>query len=407
MTANDQSKRGISFSVNFKLSALSALMLLSGLAHAQSSVTLYGIADAGLAYTSNAGGKHQYVMTSGGENGDRWGLKGIEDLGAGLKAIFTLEAGYNIGTGTIGQNGTEFGRQAFVGLSSDRYGTVTLGRQITDLSWFVGPLIAGGNWAAGGYGYGAHVGDVDNLDGSYKINNAVKYQSINFNGLSFGGLYSFGGIAGNFTQKQVYDFDVAYTNGPLSSAIAYEVAKNPNYSYFGDKANDSPTANNISSPTIAGYASAGSKATLAAGVAYALGQATLGFEYSNVRFSNLGATAVTGLNAAEASYRGTATFNVGEASLKYNVTPSLLLATAYSYTHDGGAAGRSSAHYNQVDLGAIYSLSKRTSLYLIGVYQAASGTSSTGAKAVAAIYGATPSASNRQTVVTTGILHKF
>jgi len=53
-------------------------------------------------------------MSSGNEYGDRWGLKGIEDLGAGLQAIFTLEAGYAIANGAIGENGSEFGRQAFV-----------------------------------------------------------------------------------------------------------------------------------------------------------------------------------------------------------------------------------------------------------------------------------------------------
>jgi len=80
---------------------------------------------------------------------------------------------------------------------------------------------------------------------------------------------------------------------------------------------------------------------------------------------------------------------------------------AYTYTHDSGASGSSGAHYNQFDLGALYALSKRTSLYLIGVYQTASGKNSTGANAVAAINFATPSASNRQLVATAGIVQKF
>ena len=67
-------------------------------AHAQSSVTLYGLIDAGLTYTNNQGGSHNSKTTSGAVNGSRWGLRGSEDLGGGLKAIFTLENGFNIAT---------------------------------------------------------------------------------------------------------------------------------------------------------------------------------------------------------------------------------------------------------------------------------------------------------------------
>ena len=76
---------------------------ISASTYAQSSVTLYGIADGGFTYTSNAAGKHLYAFTSGNVSADRWGLKDIEDLGAGLQAIFTIEAGFNIGNGTITQ----------------------------------------------------------------------------------------------------------------------------------------------------------------------------------------------------------------------------------------------------------------------------------------------------------------
>ena len=98
-------------------------------AHAQSSVTLYGLIDAGITYTNNQQGHSNWKATSGSVNGSRWGLRGSEDLGGGLKAIFTLENGFSIMNGTNGQGGREFGRQAFVGLSSDQFGAVTLGRQ--------------------------------------------------------------------------------------------------------------------------------------------------------------------------------------------------------------------------------------------------------------------------------------
>ena len=98
-------------------------------AHAQSSVTLYGLIDAGITYTNNQHGHSNWQETSGSVNGSRWGLRGSEDLGGGLKAIFTLENGFSIANGTLGQKGREFGRQAFVGLASDQFGAVTLGRQ--------------------------------------------------------------------------------------------------------------------------------------------------------------------------------------------------------------------------------------------------------------------------------------
>src|SRR5471030_1989290 len=89
-------------------------------AQAQSSVTLYGLIDAGITYTNNQHDHSNWQMTSGQVNGSRFGLRGSEDLGGGLKAIFTLENGFNIDNGKLGQNGLEFGRQAFVGLSSDQ-----------------------------------------------------------------------------------------------------------------------------------------------------------------------------------------------------------------------------------------------------------------------------------------------
>src|SRR5471032_3461610 len=113
------------------LSATTLALTLAGIqAHAQNSVTLYGIIDTGFTYTHNSGGSaSQFGLSSGNESGSRWGLKGSEDLGGGLKTIFQLENGFNSTTGKLGQGGREFGRQAFAGLSGTNWGTVTLGRQ--------------------------------------------------------------------------------------------------------------------------------------------------------------------------------------------------------------------------------------------------------------------------------------
>ncbi|RAF76601.1 porin, partial [Burkholderia multivorans] len=87
----------------------------------------------------------------------------------GLKAIFTLENGFDVNSGRLGQGSLMFGRQAYVGLSSP-YGTVTLGRQYDSVVDFVGPLEAGDQW--GGY-IAAHPGDLDNFNNAYRVNNAI------------------------------------------------------------------------------------------------------------------------------------------------------------------------------------------------------------------------------------------
>lgn len=78
-----------------------ALSAIASAVSAQSSVTLYGIADAALYRTSNTAGGTQTQLASGMMDGSRWGLKGSEDLGGGLRAIFTLENRFEIDTGSV------------------------------------------------------------------------------------------------------------------------------------------------------------------------------------------------------------------------------------------------------------------------------------------------------------------
>ena len=130
--------------------AVLPLMLLSSSAFAQSSVTLYGVIDEGIDYTSNSGGKRAFDLQSGYVQGSRWGLKGTEDLGGGLKAVFQLENGFDVSSGKLGQGGRMFGRQAYVGLQSDQFGTVTFGRQYDSVVDFVAQMTAAGNWSTDG-----------------------------------------------------------------------------------------------------------------------------------------------------------------------------------------------------------------------------------------------------------------
>ncbi|CAH0447293.1 hypothetical protein LMG10661_03359 [Ralstonia syzygii subsp. syzygii] len=110
--------------------ALVVRALASGAAGAQS-VTLYGLVDTGIEYVSHANSSGNGLVRMPSITGtlpSRWGLRGAEDLGGGIQAVFTLESGFNTDTGTSGQGGRLFGRQAWVGLAGG-YGTLTLGRQ--------------------------------------------------------------------------------------------------------------------------------------------------------------------------------------------------------------------------------------------------------------------------------------
>lgn len=409
----------------FKSATCAACALGTASVFGQSSVTLYGLIDAGLNYTTNVQtgrsggaliGHSQYSFqdgVSGGQNGSRWGLLGSEDLGGGLSAIFRLESGFAINTGALGQGGAGVGRQAYVGLKSNA-GTVTLGRQYDSVATTVGPFSAAAQW--GGY-MSSHAGDVDNLLNTRRINNAIKYSSPDYHGLSVTGLYSFGGVPGSVGRNQVWSAGVGYANGHLSAGAAYLNARTPNFGFYGTNpsAGTTLTSNNIgssgsattaeSNPIYAGYASASTVQIAAAGAAYQFGAATLGATYSNTQFRGLGNTSASGPNPL--GYRGNATFNSAEANLKYQVTPSFLLGVAYSYTRNSGADERSGATYQQGSMGADYFLSKRTDVYAIVVYQHVAGTDSLNQPAVAYITGQTPSANNHQTAARLGKRHRF
>src|SRR5258706_15001320 len=68
---------------------------------------------------------------------------------------------------------------------------------------------------------GTHPGDFDNLNSTFRVNNAVKYQSPKFYGLQVSSMFAPGGVAGNFVSGRVYTLGLKYVNGPLSAALAY------------------------------------------------------------------------------------------------------------------------------------------------------------------------------------------
>ncbi|MFL9931233.1 porin [Paraburkholderia sp. RL18-103-BIB-C] len=385
------------------LLALAALGAFAGAAHAQSSVTLYGIIDVGINMNTNAGGSHKYDMSSGVLQGSRFGLRGTEDLGGGLKALFVLENGFDVTNGKLGQGGLMFGRQAYVGLSS-QFGTVTLGRQYDSVVDYVGPFEAGDQW--GGY-IAAHPGDIDNFNNAYRTNNTVKFTSQNYSGLTFGGTYSLGGQAGNFTGNQIWSLGAGYNNGPLALGVGYLNARTPAATggLFNNGGTTTAAAAAVTNPIYGGFSSANTYQVIGAGGAYTFGAATIGLTYSNIRFANLGASFAS-------PFRGqSATFNNGEINFKYQLTPALLVGAAYDYTRGAEINGADRAQYHQGSIGVDYFLSKRTDVYLTGVYQHALGETLNQAgatvDATAGINGLTGSSNQNQFTARVGIRHKF
>lgn len=389
-----------------KLAFLAALISCgSTVCHAQSKVTLYGILDEGMIYLSNAGGstggKKVYMDSVNGINGSRFGLSGSEDLGGGSQAVFVIEPGLNINTGQSAQGGTFLGRQAFVGLHNDSAGTVAFGRQYDMIVYYAQPVTVQGQVSGQVF---LHPGDVDNTGNSVRANNAIRYMSPSFRGLTFGAEYSVGGVAGNVTSGSGYSLGLAYANGPFTFGSSFEYFKDPTSAtagagFFTNNANGtSVMAQSINK----GYSSARAYQTATVGVGYAVGNVTLTTSWSNTQYANLGG------NFSGAMAR----FNAVDFAAKWLARPDLSFAAGYVYQKGSpvnGAGGREvgNQHYNQIMLLGDYLLSKRTDVYVEGAWQRASGTSSLGAAAVADIGNVGDSTNNHQLLVRAALRHKF
>lgn len=221
----------------YKLSVLAAALALGTAAQAQSSVTLYGILDGGIAYKSlkyNDVSATSFGAAYGTQSGNRFGLRGVEDMGNGNRFTFTLENGFDLGNGTMGQNGRLFGRQAWFGVENDSWGYARLGRQYnlaTDYFGAIDPF-------SQGFGQ-ANIGSVFGSTNTYRMSNTIKYQSPTMAGVTVGVAYSFAtGVDTLYVQNGVasgsaYNYDTSnnarqlslgakYANGPIYVAAAYD-----------------------------------------------------------------------------------------------------------------------------------------------------------------------------------------
>lgn len=363
-------------------------LLVSCNAFAQSSVTLYGIMSVGVEWVNNAGGGHVYKMLSGANQNSRWGLKVREDLGGDMYAVAQLENGFDVTSGAFQQGGRMFGRQAFVGLGDKRLGTLTFGRQYDEFWDYLSqmaPLTTNG--------LAAHPGDADNLMGSWRYNNSVKYASPTFGGFNASFLYAFSNAAGAFAVNRAWSAGGSYTASNFRIALAYAEL-------------DRPGAGNVSGAVTDDYASAPFFLFRTSPLNHSVGterQRNYGIG-SAIQFGKWGTWNVI-VDQVQYSYLDGTSFRLTnfDTSYSYFVDPALSIGAAYIYSMGqyGGAAD-SRAHWHTAQVSIDYLLSKRTDVYLYNTFQAASGR-----YAVAAVYGNVPSTSSNQNVVMVGMRHKF
>jgi predicted porin len=304
-----------------------AALLFAGAACAQSSVTLYGILDTGVLYTSrtvgaiagqNAG--KNFSLINGGLTPSIFGLTGTEDLGGGVKLSFKLESGFSPAFGGLADcNGNLFGCQAWVALDN-QYGTLKAGLQYSP---FFLAVYESDPRDFDLFGSGI-VNYVDNVIGTGIFSpNSVSYTSPELAGFQGSVLYSLGGIAGNFQAGRQYAASLKYELGGFMI----------NASIF-----DANAGGNAQTPVQTALEFEGRTI----GAAYKIGPVTAKLSFVNYKVS------------------GSFNNNVYGGGLDYHVTPALDMNGGVWVTSD---RNRTANHSVMGALGATYFVSKRTSFY--------------------------------------------
>ncbi|MFI4940048.1 MAG: porin [Burkholderiales bacterium] len=393
--------------MNRKVIGLAMLLAANGAfaqTISQSSVELYGIIDIAVgrvenslntdpnygntvnAYAATKASVNNSVtgMINGGIQGSRWGIRGAEDLGGGVKAFYTLESGFNAQDGALSNSaaalasnspkattassngsldGQLFNRQAFVGLSDSTLGSIAFGRNynpIYDIMTDYDPLLQAHSFSLLGvsnaYGGGGGISEDTRLDSSIKYKNTVGPVNV-------GVLYKFGGVSGNTAAQSGYAFNLGYEAGPFSVQAAYEA--------FTD-------ALKSSTSTVAGDINVTNYNTTAYLIAakYQFGPATVrgGYESYTLKtpsdsLSSLGVTSLFGYaignaTSASANWSGAdQTTHIGFIGGDYNFTSALNLAVGYYdvdlLSYGATASGSIKAASALLD----YHFSKRTDVY--------------------------------------------
>lgn len=361
------------------LIALAALAATAGVAHAQSSVTLYGVADAyiGQNVTKVSTGGTETKVSMGQINGSglsssRWGLRGSEDLGGGLAAVFTLESGFDISTGasangagnsTANSGSSLFGRTASVGLKGS-FGEARLGRQYTaydSLRGATNNTYDSNTFAQTGTVWGTGIQDYSN-----RSNNSVRYDSPVFGGFSGSVSYGFGeDKTATVSASSSTSVHLKYANGPLLVGYGYQREKESVGSVMFSGATGGPT-------TGTGAVAADSRKYNLLGATYDFGVVKLVGSYNTAKNNTL--------KDKEYQIGLSAPFGAASVAVGYERAKS-----------EGGGSTNKGTGYSLL---GTYDLSKRTTLY--------AGYINT--KVESGVNAATTS---KRSLVATGIRHTF
>ncbi|MCC8404003.1 porin [Paraburkholderia sp. MMS20-SJTN17] len=380
-----------------KLKSGSAIVLaiFATAAHAQSSVTLYGVVDTGLLYQNtsaatflphapNTGSVFQ--LKDGGIYASYWGMKGAEDIGGGYKINFKLQGTFNTTNGKFGLSDTPgvtaiFNQFATVGVSGP-FGTFDAGRQIVPMIYamaetdvrgaqYFGSILTawlGINQAAGWPGTSTNA-----PIGALYDSNALVYNSPKFYGASLALEYAPGGVAGHFQGGTRESAVLKYSNYGLNLSAVY---------YNGHDTNPFP----LTYPAAPAIPATG----LANNRLYYFGAM-----YTIAGFS-VSASYGVGKNPAHSN---TANFEMISGGLGYQFNSRFTITSGYYYLND---KNHSANHSTEVAAGAEYSLSQRTRAYAQVGYVANRGTMNQ-----TIVYGAPVAPGVNTTAAMVGIRHTF
>lgn len=361
-----------------RCAAAAVPLLAAGAACAQSNVQLYGFVDAGVEYLNKVDGKGSLTRmptVTGGFMPSRLGFRGSEDLGNGLKAVFVMEMGFGVDTGSLQQSGRGFGRQSYVGLAGN-WGTLTLGRQYTmGLNALIGSDLMG----PAVFG----LGSLDAFLPNQRVDNAIAYR-VKFGDVEVGAVYSAGrdglppsNCAGEDggSKCNAYSAMAKYDNKRWGVTLAHDQLKGAKGSaFFGQPSGLTIADGSRDDRTyLTGYAM--------------LGQTRLGAGVIHHQ-----------LHAANEKYRSDQYY----VAVSHPVTQAVVLDATYTYLN----ANRDKANAQLLSARASYHFSKRTKAYaLVGHVRNgdAVGYSVSGGTAAAA----SPGLGKNQTGLMVGLAHSF
>ncbi|OWT68193.1 MULTISPECIES: porin [unclassified Achromobacter] len=356
-----------------KKTLLAAALLagFAGAAQAETSVTLYGIVDIGVGYQQIKGGgfdkQSKFGLANGVQNGSRWGLRGSEDLGDGLRAVFTLESGFNSADGQSAQGGRLFGRQATLGLASNSWGQLDFGRQTNIASKFFGsidPFAEGFNMA--------NIGTAFSSANTTRYDNMVLYQTPVFGGFQAGAGYSFNiddtnaaqtGYRTNNNQRGI-TAGVRYVNGPINIAAAYDQLNRSETDTTGANTGD----------RIRAWLVGGTYDFEVVKLALAYGQTKDGWIQASSIVGPFSGSAPSGLpgNLTSNAYRDGLKVNSYLVGLSAPIGGATSIFGSWQRLDPNNgnfyATGNNDETTNVFSLGATYDLSKRTNLYAVASY---------------------------------------